>query len=138
MAAGLLAHHLSGDLSSIIEVTSAGTHALQGYPAQEYAVETMSRIGVDIRRHRARQLTREMACSADLILAMEMSHLWFAQRWEEIPQERLRLLLEFDPKARFRQVADPFGGPLSGYQTCLETLQPAIEGVVHALRSMGP
>jgi hypothetical protein len=69
---------------------------------------------------------------------MEMSHLWFVQRWEEIPQERLRLLLEFDPKARFRQVADPFGGPLSGYGTCLETLQPAIEGVVHALRSMGP
>jgi protein-tyrosine phosphatase len=136
MAAGLLAYHLPGDLSSTIEVTSAGTNALQGYPAQDNAIETMARIGVDIRGHRAHQLTREMACSADLILAMEMSHLWFAQRWEEIPQDKLRLLLEFDPMARSRHVADPYGGPLSAYQTCLETLRPAVEGVVHALRSM--
>lgn len=136
MAAGLLAHRLPSDLSSTIDVSSAGTNALQGYPAQDHAVEAMSRIGVDIRGHRARQLTRQMACGADLILAMEMSHLWFAQRWEEIPQDKLRLLLEFDPKARFRQVPDPFGGPLSAYHTCLETLRPAVEGVVQALSSM--
>lgn len=136
MAAGLLAHQLSGDLGSAIEVASAGTNALQGYPAQDHALEIMARIGIDISGHRGRQLTREMARSADLILAMEMAHLWFIQRWREIPQETLRLLLEFDPKAKFRQVADPYGGPLSGYQTCLETLRPAIAGIVHVLRSM--
>lgn len=136
MAAGLLAHDLPGDLSTVIDVTSAGTNALQGYPAQDHAIEIMARIGVDISGHRARQLTREIARSADLILAMEMAHLWFAQRWEEIPQETLHLLLEFDPKAKSRQVADPYGGPLSGYQTCLETLRPAVAGIVHVLRSM--
>lgn len=136
MAAGLLTHRLSGDLRSAIEVISAGTNALQGYPAQNHAVEIMARIGVDISGHRARQLTREMARRADLILAMEMAHLWFIQQWEEIPQKTLHLLLEFDPKAKFRQVADPYGGPLSGYQICLETLRPAVEGVVQALRSM--
>jgi protein-tyrosine-phosphatase len=136
MAAGLLAHHLSDDLGSAIEVASAGTNALQGYPAQDHAIEIMARIGVDISGHRARQLTRELARSADMILAMEMAHLWFIQRWEEIQQEKLYLLLEFDPKAKFRQVADPYGGPLSGYQTCLETLRPAVTGIVQALRSM--
>lgn len=136
MAAGLLAHHLAGDLGPAIEVASAGANALQGYPAQEHAIEIMARIGIDISGHRARQLTREMARSADLILAMEMAHLWFIQRWEEIPRETLHLWLEFDPKAKSRQVADPYGGPLSGYQTCLETLRPAAAGIVHALRSM--
>jgi protein-tyrosine-phosphatase len=136
MAAGLLAHRLTGNLGSAIEVASAGTNALQGYPAQDHAVETMARIGVDISGHRARQLTRELALSADLILAMEMAHLWFIQRWQEIQQENLHLLLEFDPKAESRQVADPYGGPSSGYQRCLETLQPAVTGIVHALRSM--
>jgi protein-tyrosine-phosphatase len=136
MAAGLLAHHLAGDLGSAIEVSSAGTNALQGYPAQDHAIEIMARIGVDISGHRARQLTRALALSADLILAMEMAHLWFIQRWEEIQQEKLRLLLEFDPKAKSRQVTDPYGGPLSGYQRCLETLQPAVAGIVHVLRSM--
>jgi protein-tyrosine-phosphatase len=136
MAAGLLAHHLSGDLGSTIEVASAGTNALQGYPAQDHALEIMARIGIDISAHRARQLTREMARSADLIIAMEMAHLWFIQQWEEIPPEALHLMLEFDPKAKSRQVADPYGGPLSGYQTCLETLRPAVAGIVQVLRSM--
>jgi protein-tyrosine phosphatase len=136
MAAGLLAHLLPGDLSKTIDVTSAGTNSLQDYPAHEHAVEIMSRIGIDISGHRARQLTREMAHDADLILAMEMAHLWFIQRWEEIPQRRLHLFLEFDPGAKSRQVADPYGGPLSGYQACLDTLQPAAEGVVRMLDSM--
>lgn len=138
MAAGLLAHHLPGDLAAAIEVASAGTNALQGYPAQDHAIEIMARIGIDISGHRARQLTREMARSADLILAMEMAHLWFIQRWQEIEQETLHLLLEFDPKAKSRQVADPYGGPLSGYQKCLGTLRPAVAGIVHSLRSMVP
>ena len=138
MAAGLLARYLPEEVGSAIEVASAGANALQGYPAQEHAVEIMARIGVDISGHRARQLTREMARRADLILAMEMAHLWFIQRWEEIPREALHLWLEFDSKAKSRQVADPYGGPLSGYQTCLETLQPAVAGIAHVLRSMVP
>jgi protein-tyrosine-phosphatase len=117
-------------------VSSAGTNALQGYPAQDHAIEIMARIGVDISGHRARQLTRELALGADMILAMEMAHLWFIQRWEEIQQEKLHLLLEFDPKAKSRQVADPYGGPSSDYQRCLENLQPAVAGIVHTLRSM--
>lgn len=136
MAAGLLAHHLPEDLGSSIEVASAGTNALQGYPAQDHALDIMARIGIDISGHRARQLTQEMARSADLILAMEMAHLWFIQQWKKIPQETLHLLLEFDPKAKSKQVADPYGGPLSGYQRCLETLRPAVAGIVHVLRSM--
>jgi protein-tyrosine phosphatase len=136
MAAGLLTHYLDDGPGRAIEVRSAGTNALQDYPAQEHAVEVMSRMGVDISGHRARQLTREMAGDADLILVMEMAHLWFIQRWEEIPQERLRLFLQFDPRAKSRQVADPYGGPLSGYQVCLDTLQPAAKGVVRALDSL--
>ena len=34
------------------------------------------------------------------------------------------------------QVADPYGGPLAAYQTCLETLKPAVEGVIEALKSI--
>ena len=138
MAEGLLAHRLPADLQSIVRVSSAGINALQGYPAQEHAVETMAQIGVDIRGHRARQLTREMARSATLILTMEMAHIWFARRWEEIPAEKLRLLRAFDPQAKSQQVADPYGGSLADYQECLATLQSAIEGVVNTLKAMKP
>lgn len=135
IAAGLLAHCLPEHLKSRINVSSAGTNALQGYPASDHAVETMAKIGIDISGHRARQLTLELAHSADWLLTMEMAHLRFVQRWSHIPSDNLRLLLEFDPDSQVRQVADPYGGPLTAYQACLETLKPAVEGVIRKLDS---
>ena len=136
MAAGLLAHRLPEHLKSRIDVSSAGTNALQGYPAQDHAIEAMADIGIDISGHRARQLTHELAHNADWILTMEMAHLRFVKNWSHIPSGNLRLLLEFAPDSQVRQVADPYGGPLAAYQTCLETLKPAVEGVIEALKSI--
>lgn len=135
MAAGLLASRLPESLCKTIQVFSAGTHALQGYPAQDHAIETMARIGIDISGHRARQLTPEMVRKAALILTMETAHLWYIRTLAEVPPEKLRLWLSFNPQTGMRQVADPYGGPLSAYQTCLETLSPAVAGIVDTLRS---
>ena len=135
MAAGLLANHLPESLRTTIHVHSAGTHALQDHPAQDHAIETMARIGIDISDHRARQLTAEMVRKAALILTMETAHLWYVQALAQVPSEKLRLWLSFDLQAGIRQVADPYGGPLAAYQTCLETLSPAIEAIVQTLQS---
>ena len=57
-----------------IKVISAGTHAINGYPATEYAIEAAARHGIDIRFHRSRQLSEEVVKDADLILTMEINH----------------------------------------------------------------
>jgi protein-tyrosine phosphatase len=54
-----------------IEVTSAGTGALIGQPADPIARELMTARGLDIERHIARQINQAMVQSSDLILTMD-------------------------------------------------------------------
>jgi protein-tyrosine-phosphatase len=130
MAAGLLAHYLPVDLKKRVQVSSAGTHAMHGHKAQEHAIATMAQIGIDITAHRARQLTREMARSADLILTMEAAHLSWVKRTLGWRQAKPRLLMEFDHQSPTTDIYDPYGDPLAAYQRCLQTLRPCIKGVI--------
>ncbi len=130
MAAGLLRHRLPPPLQGRVLVGSAGTHALHGHQAEPLAVQTMARIGIDIRDHRARHITREMVRRADLILTMENAQLHTVHQLLGWRKDNAQLLMNFNPLALGPEVDDPYGGPLSVYQACLETLEPCIEGVV--------
>jgi protein-tyrosine phosphatase len=66
MAEGMLAVALPGR-----QVSSAGTGALSGYPADPMARELMQEKGIDIDAHRARQLNLTLCQRADLILVMD-------------------------------------------------------------------
>ena len=57
-----------------ISVASAGLGALIGYPAAEHSIALMEECGLDISRHRARQLTPKLVAENDLILVMEAGH----------------------------------------------------------------
>ena len=130
MAAGLLAHYMPADIKERVEVSSAGTHALEGYKAHEHAIETMAQLGIDIDHHRARQLTRPLARSADLILTMEFNHLREIQKIQGRKQAEPRLLLDFDHQSAEVEVDDPYRNPLSAYQECVHVLRPCIKGII--------
>jgi protein-tyrosine phosphatase len=66
MAEGLLRDRLPG-----ISVSSAGIGALAGRPADPHAVALMGEKGIDIRAHRAQQISAQACRHADLILVME-------------------------------------------------------------------
>lgn len=57
-----------------IEVLSAGIAAVEGQPASAQAVSVMAEEGIDLRKHRSRQLTPEMIKDADLVLTMTANH----------------------------------------------------------------
>lgn len=130
MAAGLLRHRMPPALQGRVLVGSAGTHALHGHQAELLAVQTMAQIGIDIRDHRARHITREMARRADLILTMEQAQLLTVHQLLGWSKDSAHLLMNFNPLALGPEVDDPYGGPLAVYQACLQTLEPCIEGVV--------
>lgn len=130
MAAGLLAHYLPVDLKEEIEVSSTGTSALNGHSAHDHAIETMARLSVDIEHHRARQLTRNNARSADLILTMEAAHLPMVKRTLGWVQTKPRLLMEFDHESTASDIHDPYGEPLEAFMDCAQTLIPCIKGVI--------
>ena len=70
MAEVLLARRLQ-DRGIDGSVRSAGIAALVGQGADPIALDLMTARGLDLSKHRARQLTPEMIRSADLVLTME-------------------------------------------------------------------
>jgi protein-tyrosine phosphatase len=66
-----MAHILLANALPQLTVTSAGTGALIGHPADPIACELMAARGLDLSQHRARQITQSMCAPVDLILTMD-------------------------------------------------------------------
>jgi protein-tyrosine-phosphatase len=129
MAQVMLAHMLEGMPAFVF---SAGTAAPEGNPATARAVAAMGEVGLDLTRHRARQLEPEMVRAADLVLVMEDYH---RQRVvESVPEAagRTRLLLSFAGSEA--EVGDPLGSPLVVYRRTREQLGPPLERVAWEVR----
>jgi protein-tyrosine phosphatase len=136
MAAAMLAHGLPKNLQGKITVSSAGTFALHGHWAAENAIAAMSGLGIDIRSHRARQITSDIVRSADLVLAMERTHLNYLRRLNFFRgKQKNRLLSEFGLNSGEPDIKDPYGGPLEDYLACIRDLQPCINGLINQLRN---
>ena len=57
-----------------MEVSSAGTNAVAGFPASELSIAVAADYGIDITHHRSQPLTAEIVTRSDLILTMERHH----------------------------------------------------------------
>lgn len=71
-AQALLTHRLSGQS---LTIGSAGIGALVGNPMDKTVHDVLQEHGLDFTAHRARQVDSHMLHDADLILAMEHSHI---------------------------------------------------------------
>ncbi|EKD71142.1 MAG: hypothetical protein ACD_46C00263G0001 [uncultured bacterium] len=69
MAEGFFSHQLNQSHSSIT-INSAGLAAVVNYPAEPKAHSIMQKYGIDISKHRARQLTDTLVREAELIFVM--------------------------------------------------------------------
>ncbi len=64
----------SGEAPLPMRVSSAGTSAVEGFSASEYAVQAAAQHGIDIKSHRSKQLSGSIVESADLMLTMDSAH----------------------------------------------------------------
>lgn len=71
-AEAMLSHRLQG---KGLTISSAGIGALVGNPMDKTAHEVLTEHGLEHSAHRARQVDSDMLHQADLILAMEQSHI---------------------------------------------------------------
>ena len=74
MAEGIFKSMLKEMKIEGINVSSAGISAFEGEAANEKAIVTLNKKGIDIKNHRARQLTRKIINESDLVLTMTESH----------------------------------------------------------------
>jgi protein-tyrosine-phosphatase/predicted Zn-ribbon and HTH transcriptional regulator len=127
MAEGMMAQALPLALGGRWEVTSAGTHGLEGNRAEPHAVQAMRSFDIDISGHRARQVSAQMVHQADWVLVMAQAH----QRWLEDHMKMnaagIHRLTAFGERPQARDIPDPYGGSLQTYLACADLIRQGVE-----------
>jgi len=125
----------SRGLGDRLRVSSAGTHAWEGNAATGEAIRAGREWGLDLSRHRAREVRRSIMDASDIVLAMTRRHLEFLAR--EFPQREntiyLALLyprrMDENPAAAI-DVPDPIGESVGFYIDVLRMLEPVLPAIV--------
>ncbi|GEM_PF-512513 len=99
-----------------IVVESAGTGAGTDQPASAETIACMAEEGLDLTRHRSRQLDNLDLAAFDRVLCMTSGHAAYV-RSRGVPAARLEVV-----DALHGGVPDPFGGSRADYQACAAVL----------------
>ena len=145
-----------------IQVSSAGSHALEGNPAASRSMLAAATRGANLERHFARELTRRRVRAADLILCMAAEHRPFvlsydrgaadrtfllatfarvASQWDWLatsPAELVALAAEHGREQEGDDIDDPLGQPAEAYAACAERLDGLVTPVIAALVKTTP
>ncbi|HEX7888533.1 MAG TPA: low molecular weight protein-tyrosine-phosphatase [Ramlibacter sp.] len=123
-------------LADRIHIDSAGTHGYHvGSPPDERSKHHASLRGYDLSQLRARQVAAPDFERFDLLLAMDWENLSLLE--EACPPEhrhKLRRLMEFAPEGLSDVVADPYYGGKQGFETVLDHIEAASEGLLRHIR----
>ncbi|MFI5296173.1 MAG: low molecular weight protein arginine phosphatase [Thermodesulfovibrionales bacterium] len=112
-------------------ISSAGTHALIGNPATEFAVIAAGERGIDISRHRARMICEEIIRDSGIVLCMETFHVEFILEFDISAESKTFNLAEFsDGGKMLKKIADPYGCGLREYRECFEDISACIRNFV--------
>ncbi len=133
MAEGMLRQLLGEEKIEGIEVSSAGTGGLTGYPATPFAIEAAKTRGLDISGHSSLKLTQQMLEQADLVLAMSQEHLESIRRLSKKSLGKCYLLKLFPEKNRKDgdfDIRDPVGGTLDDYNQCFLEIEQELSRVL--------
>jgi protein-tyrosine phosphatase len=140
-----------------LQVSSAGSHALEGNPAASRSMLAASTRGASLERHFARELTKRRVRSAGLILCMAAEHRPFVLSYDRSAADRTFLLASFArvaaewgwmagspaelvalaaEHAQERDgddIEDPLGLAADAYAACAERLDGLVSPVIAAL-----
>jgi len=116
-----------------VEVASAGLSAGEGERATRAGVVVAGRAGIDLKAHRSRRLTPDLAASADLVLGMGPGHVAELQRLGV--GERAVTLGDFAAGAEGRgpAVQDPYGGSEAVYEETFQELRALVSAALDRL-----
>lgn len=119
-------------LTDAATVTSAGTGPWhEGEPADPRTVQVLRQGGYPS-AHIAHQLTDE-DLDADLLVALDSGHVSALHRLG-VPDDRVRLLRDFDPAADGPDVPDPYYDGPEQFREVLAMIEAATPGMVQWVR----
>ena len=120
MAMGILKSKVE-QLPGEWRIESAGTWAVEGAPANQKTQQVMAELGLDIKDHRSRIITREMLSSFNLILVMEPGHKESLQI--EFPEVASRVYLLSEMVGLTFTIMDPVGGEIEEYRATAQEIE---------------
>ncbi|TDE98943.1 low molecular weight phosphotyrosine protein phosphatase [Occultella glacieicola] len=124
-------------LTDAVRVFSAGTGDWHlGEDADHRALSVLTENGHTLTDHRARRFAPPDFADADLILALDQSHVDALRRLTPDPaaQEKVRLLRSFDADREDDEVADPYYGDRRDFEVSYAQISAAAPGVVAHVR----
>ncbi len=111
-----------------IDVASAGIHQQEGRPADPTMVEVARKEALDLSDARSRHMSAEMIARADVILAMEMSHIEHVAK--QFPEAKGKTFLLGNATATRWQdieIADPYGLNASVYAGICKRVMASVD-----------
>lgn len=139
-ADGVLRHKVQRlGLTDQVQVDSAGTHNYHpGSPPDERSQVHALRRGFDLSALRARQVQSDDFARFDLILAMDHDNLALLQRaCPAQHRHKLQRLTEFCQRYTSAEVPDPYYGGGAGFETVLDLVEDACDGLLAHLQQRG-
>jgi protein-tyrosine phosphatase len=157
MAQAIAADELAraGAAATGLTFASAGTHALAGSPATNGTIAVLRDRGIDLARHRARELDAGVLAGADLVLALAAEHTATILAWERSasrrtftlagfaravggrsaasPDELVDLANEQRQELEADDVLDPVGQGEDAYLACADRIEELVRPLVRAL-----
>ncbi|HRK57482.1 MAG TPA: low molecular weight protein-tyrosine-phosphatase [Burkholderiaceae bacterium] len=136
-AAGVFRKVVSGaGLSGLVQVDSAGTHAYHvGEAPDVRAQQAAAKRGYDLSGLRARQITLDDFHHYDMILTMDWENLaLLQQQCPKAQKHKLHLLMRFAGEHDAATVPDPYYGGLEGFDTVLDYVEDACQGLLDVVR----
>ena len=125
MAQAMLAAALPG-----VEVTSAGTGAVIGAPADPTAQAIMNEHGLDIAAHRGRLVSMTMCQQADLILTMDEEQRRFIEKRYPFARGKVFRLAE----AAKIDIPDPYRRGRAAFEHAHRLIEAGVESWVGRIR----
>lgn len=111
-------------------VWSAGLSALVGEPADPTSIALAAEQGLDLRAHRAQQVSSQMCQRADLILVMEQHQRAELERRYPLVRGKVFCLGE-------RDIADPFRLPRAAFETAYADIARGVADWAVRIRQLG-
>lgn len=116
-----------------LTVWSAGLGALVGQPADPLSVLVAAEQGLDLRAHRAQQVSAWMCQQAELILVMEQAHK--AALEQQFPLVRGKVF-RLGQLGNF-EIADPYRQPREAFDTAYAAIAQGVSDWAPRIRQLG-
>ena len=123
-------------LANRVHVDSAGTHGYHGgEPPDVRAQEAAKERGIDLSGLRARRAKAADFAKFDYVLAMDFSNIDALRSIDpKASGKKLNLLMTFASGEEVREVPDPYYGDGDGFETVLDMIEDASEGLLAHIR----